>query len=188
LNYHKRNRNMNDKDNRNKPTYCNPLPLPDYPRGRPCRTHPELSDYRETADPTVLYEDGVWYLYPSCGMAYVSRDFVNWEHVKIEPEDMGYAPTVVHYKDKYYMAASGVSELREADNPLGPFVPVGNFTDLSGNELRPGDPMLFADNDGRLYLYYGGGTPIYGAELDGDQPWRLITEPKALLKYDPAHV
>ena len=64
-------------------------------------------DYRETADPTVIYEDGKWYLYPSCGMAYWTEDFCTWNHAKIEPYDCGYAPTVVKHKGKFYLCACG---------------------------------------------------------------------------------
>ena len=39
-------------------TYCNPIPLPDYPIGRNCYIEGKTRmDYRETADPTVLYEN-----------------------------------------------------------------------------------------------------------------------------------
>ncbi len=87
-------------------TYCNPLVLPNYPRGRnshnkatdPNFKHVTPRDYRETADPTVLYHEGKWYLYPSCGMAYVSEDFVTWQHHPTEPPDVGYAPTVAVFR------------------------------------------------------------------------------------------
>ena len=66
-------------------TYCNPLPLPDYPRGRFSHNKDETGwrceerpDFRELADPSVLYWEGKWYLYPSGRMAYVTEDFVTW--------------------------------------------------------------------------------------------------------------
>ena len=44
-------------------TYCNPIPLPDYPIGRNCYIEGKTRmDYRETADPTVLYEDGKFFI------------------------------------------------------------------------------------------------------------------------------
>lgn len=67
--------------------YCNPLPIPDYPVGKLARdvTKGEPNDgglwiverkeqYRELAGPTALWFEGAWYLYPSCDMAWVSRD------------------------------------------------------------------------------------------------------------------
>lgn len=179
-------------------TYCNPLVLPDYPRGRSSigkkpGTFGFLQDpprdYRETADPSVLYHSGRWYLYPSCGMAYVSDDFVTWRQVRIEPYDCGYAPTVVAHRGRFLLTACGAPILQSAD-PLGPFTPVGPLRRPSG-ELVEGfnDPMLFADDDGRLYAYWGLGKPgIFGAEVDPENPDRLFTEPRILFAYDPAHV
>ena len=47
-------------------TYCNPIPVPDYPIGRHALDDDNRGRvWRELADPTVLYESGVWYLYPS---------------------------------------------------------------------------------------------------------------------------
>lgn len=158
-------------------TYCNPTPLPDYPIGRSCYIEGVdiLCDYRETADPTVIYDNGVWYLYPSCGMVYWSEDFIHWNHERMEPYDIGYAPTVVKHKGKYLLAASG-SGLYESDSPKGPFKLIGSFKKTSGDDLSVLDPMLFSDDDGRLYLYGGCGGHISGAELDSDDPKQLLTE------------
>ena len=146
-------------------TYCNPLPLPNYPIGRRCREY-EMEDFRETADPTVIYEGGKWYMYPSCGMAYYSEDFVSWKHHKIEPfDDIGYAPTVVKHKNKFYLTACS-ADLWVSDSPLGPFSSLGAFTGVDGKIYRVDDPMIFSDDDSRLYLYWGcGGEGIFGVEL-----------------------
>ena len=158
-------------------TYCNPVPLPDYPIGRNCvgGDPNSLCDYRETADPTVLYENGKWYLYPSCGMLYVSEDFRTWRHIRMEPYDIGYAPTVVKHKGRFLLAASG-SELYVSDRPEGPFRSLGPFRDAQGNRVGFGDPMLFSDEDGRLYMYSGCGEAIRGCELDPDDPTRMRME------------
>lgn len=157
-------------------TYCNPIPLPDYPIGRVCieKYMDFKTDYRETADPTVIYEDGVWYLYPSCGMAYYSTDFKSWKHKRLETYDIGYAPTVVKHKGKFYLTAYD-APLYVGDTPLGPFELLGNFKTVRGEALRVGDPMLFSDN-GRLYLYSGCGSEIRAAELDSNNPTQLLTE------------
>ena len=81
-------------------SFCNPLPLPDYPLGLYARENVEMGylnndqvvSYRETADPSVIYEDGKWYLYASCGMVWVSSDLANWEYHPIELPDLNYAP------------------------------------------------------------------------------------------------
>ena len=182
----------------NKPTtYCNPIPLPDYPRGRlsigkgPSTfgfNGTPLRDWRETADPSVLFHDGAWYLYPSCGMAYVSMDFVTWSNHRIEPYDCGYAPTVVKFRDKFLLTACG-APIYEATTPLGPFVELGTLRLPSGEPVKNfNDPMLFADDDGRLYAYWGLGEPgIFAAEVSPDDPTRLLTEPAIAFRYNPAH-
>ena len=179
-------------------TYCNPIPLPDYPRGRSCVNkkpgawgfrHPQARDFRETADPSVIFHDNKWYLYSSCGMAYVSEDFVTWQHHRIEPYDCGYAPTVVKHRGKFLLTACG-APIYESSSPLGPFTELGKVRLPSGEVLKSfNDPMLFADDDGRLYAYWGLGEPgIFAAELSPDDPTQLITEPIKVFRYDPAHV
>lgn len=155
-------------------TYCNPTPLPDYPIGRWCyeESSPRRTDYRETADPSVIYEDGKWYLYPSCGMAYYTEDFIHWKHKHMEPYDCGYAPTVVKHNGRFYLLACS-SELYVSDDPLGPFKTLGTLLSPEGEAVYADDPMLFSDDDGRLYLYCGMGGAISAAELDSDNPVQL---------------
>ena len=168
-------------------TYCNPLPIPDYPIGRDVftagdRFHP----WRELADPTVLYENGMWYLYPSCGMVWWSEDFTTWRHKPLDPADIGYAPTVVNHRGRYWLLACR-SDLYVADSPLGPFSHVGPLYAPDGSEMRGDDPMLFSDDDGRLYLYYGSGGKIWGVELDAADPTRLLAEPSVMFSMDTAN-
>ncbi len=176
-------------------TFCNPLPIPDYPRGRytespeqfgwRCEERPH---FRELADPSVLYWDGKWYLYPSGRMVYVSEDFVNWEWKPMIPEDTGYAPTVVEHQGSFYLTACGAPLFR-SESPIGPFEELGPFLKPDGSRIEPWlDPMLFSDDDGRLYAYWGISDPgIFAAELDPEQPNQLISEPEILFAYDPAH-
>ena len=167
-------------------TYCNPLSVPDYPIGR--RVPNEVGKFpawRELADPTVIYEDGVWYLYPSCGMVWWSKDFVTWRHRRMEPYDCGYAPTVVKHRGRFWLLASG-SDLYVSDSPLGPFKKIGPLRAPDGAEVRVGDPMLFSDDDGRLYLYFGCGWMISGVELDAADPTRLLADPATMFEADLA--
>ena len=53
-------------------TYCNPIKIESYPKGY------EAPSHRSLADPSVLFYDGKWYMYPSYKMAYVSEDFIHW--------------------------------------------------------------------------------------------------------------
>lgn len=170
-------------------TYINPTPLPDYPIGRFSIMNDYDYNWRETADPSVLYENGIWYLYSSCGMVYYTEDFCTWKHKKMRPYDCGYAPTVVNHKGKYYLCGS-ISDLYVADNPLGDFESIGYFVLPNGEKLmRCYDPMLFSDDDGRLYLYYSTGAPvIYGVEVDSDNPCQLLAEPELFIEFNPDNV
>jgi len=152
--------------------------------------HQEHHDFRETADPSVLYFEGKWYLYPSCGMAYVSEDFITWTFHPMNIYDVGYAPTIVQYQDVFYLTASENSPLYRSQHPLGPFEEIGPMLDHQGNRIENwNDPMLFADDDDRLYAYWGlAGPGIFGAELDPAHPNRCLTEPAVLFSYNPDHL
>lgn len=167
-------------------TYCNPLPIPDYPIGRNFESEGGRAPaWRELADPTVLYEDGVWYLYPSCGMMWWSEDLVTWKHKRLDTYDVGYAPTVVKHRGRWWMLACR-SDLYVADSPFGPFGKVGALRAPDGSEVRGDDPMLFSDDDGRLYLYFGSGGAIRGVELDAADPTRLLSDPATMFAMDTA--
>ncbi|MEM7626443.1 MAG: family 43 glycosylhydrolase [Planctomycetota bacterium] len=184
-------------------TYCNPLPLPNYPRGRYADGSHDAEydgwrtgvrrDFRETADPSVIYEAGRYILYSSAGMAWTSDDGgATWQHRPIEPYDIGYAPTVVKHAGRYLLTACHAS-VWASDNPLGPFEELGPIRAAGGGELEPAakfyDPMLFSDDDGRLFVYWGlADDGIKGVELDEDDPTRAITEREVMFAYDPDHV
>lgn len=182
--------------------YCNPLPIPNYPVGKLARDviQGEPNDgglwiaerkeqYRELADPTALWFEGAWYLYPSCDMAWVSRDEGRtWQHHPLNVRDLGYAPTVVRHAGRFLLMGSG-SELHESESPLGPFRPIGALKIPFGKNKLPGmvDPMLFSDDNGRLFFYWGC-TPsggIWGVELDAKAPTVPKGEPKELIPFEP---
>jgi hypothetical protein len=183
-------------------TYCNPLSIPDYPVGRLVRDTPNgapldtsplwlldhKEQYRELADPSVIWHDGKWYLYPSVDMAWVSEDMgATWQHHPLNVRDIGYAPTVVEHRGRFLLMASG-SSVYESDSPLGPFKELGPIR-LPATSGLPAqvDPMLFADDDGRLY-YYWGCTPadgIYAVELDANDPTRVVGEPRQVVPFRP---
>jgi len=172
-----------------KKTYCNPIKIENYPRGY------ELPSHRSLADPSVLFCNGKWYMYPSYEMAYVSEDFINWEHHKINPCDIGYAPTVVEHRGKIYLYGRD-RNLYVSDNPLGPFKNLGIIEFDDGTPLNASiDPMIFSDDDGRVYIYYSivisndnrVDVSIWGTELDADNLTRAIGKEKCLIKFDNTH-
>lgn len=184
-------------------TYCNPLPLPNYPLGFACRKDNMQNDpgylappcdFRESADPEVIFFDGKWYMYPSCGMAYCSSDLLHWEYAPVamlDGAEAGYAPTVTYCNDKFLLTASGGTSVFTAPGPLGPFKELGPMKDPNGKKVDGWlDPMLFTDTDGRLYAYWGfspDGGGIKGAEVDANQPDQLLTEPEVFIDFNPEH-
>jgi hypothetical protein len=183
-------------------TFCNPLPIPNYPIGllaRDCipgeptgQNHlwplGHMDEFRELADPSVLWHEGKWFLYPSVDTAWVSaNNGATWQHHPLNIRSIGYAPTVVRHRGKFLLMASG-SPLFASDSPLGPFSEIGPIR-MDPVEGMPGlaDPMLFSDDDGRLYFYWGC-TPaggIWGVELDAEHPTKALTKPRQFVFFDP---
>jgi len=182
-------------------TFCNPLPIPNYPIGRAARTATKGSpdsggnwllghqeQFRELADPTALWHDGKWYLYPSVDMAWVSADQgATWQHHPLNVRDLGNAPTVVRHRGRFLLAANGRA-IYASSSPLGPFEKIGDLPAArSAKDPQVLDKMLFSDEDGRLYLYFGcseaGG--IWGRELDAADPTKALSEPVELIPFNP---
>lgn len=193
---------MLEKDGLVRRTTCNPLSIPNYPIGRECR-HIQLGDaiksqglwlldhceqFRELADPSVLWHDGKWYLYPSVDMAWVSDDAgATWAHHPLNIRDVGYAPTIVRHRGKFLLMASGGEPVvYSSDSPLGPFAPLGKIV-LPPNLPGQTDPMLFSDDDGRLYYYWGCSptSGIYCIELDSTEPWKVVGKPVHAIAFEP---
>lgn len=175
--------------------YCNPLPLPDYQRGRLSQDKTgqfwvldSKRDYREMADPTVIRFAGRWYLFPSCGMLWHSDDMVNWTYHRIEPWDAGYAPTVVQKGEWLYLTACG-KRMYRAREPLGKWEDLGELRDHEGKPVEWNDPMLFVDDDGTMYCYHGlGKDGIYVVRLDADDPTRWAEPPRHCFAFNPEHI
>lgn len=182
-------------------TYCNPISLPNYPLGRRARDVTvgaavprddglwlvdKQQQFRELADVSVLWHDRAWYLYPSVDMAWVSKDGgATWQHHPLNVRDLGYAPTVVRHKGKFLLMASE-SPVYTADSPLGPFQEVGRIKLPAGVPAQV-DPMLFSDDDGRLF-YYWGCTPtegIFAVELNADNPTQVVGKPVKVIAFEP---
>ena len=98
-------------------TYCNPLTIADIPAGRwldsnLSRVDPmDYADYRSISDPSVIYHDGKWIMYPSYAVAYVTKDFVHWKHVDIGVPHMRYSPAIVQFRGKWYLSGHGMPEV-----------------------------------------------------------------------------
>jgi beta-xylosidase len=108
--------------------------------------------------------------------AFSSPDLVHWtkhEHV-LDVEHVSWAayavwaPSAIEYKGKYYLFF-GANDIKSNGQPGGIGVavsdrPEGPFRDALGKPLigeirngaQPIDQMVFKDDDGQIYMYYGG--------------------------------
>ena len=116
------------------------------------------------ADPFVLLDDGVYYLYSTNDGAngyivYTSTDLVNWQARGYAMKKNGaaqgsfWAPEVIREGDTYYMVYTSKERIgiADSDSPLGPFI------DKSGSLFSDGkiiDGHFFRDDDGKVYLYF----------------------------------
>ena len=151
------------------PYYCNPINVPyRYSFIKASGDDERIMVNREAADPSMVSYRGKYYLFSSMsGSVLASEDLANWDCVPL-PSNVpvyGYAPDVRVVGDWLYFTASGsdapCSFFRTQNPALGPYEEIpGTFAYW--------DPNLFADDDGRLYFYWGcsNETPIWGVELD----------------------
>ncbi|MBQ4307267.1 MAG: family 43 glycosylhydrolase [Lachnospiraceae bacterium] len=141
---------------------------------------------REAADPSMICFKGRYYIFASMQLSvWVSDDLAHWTSIPL-PEELplyDYAPDVRVLGEYVYFSASKRGEIcdffRTKDIENGPYERIpGTFTFW--------DPNLFADDDGRVYFYWGctNSDPIWGVELD-PATMAPLTEPKGLIKGDP---
>ncbi len=138
-------------------TWANPVDLP-Y-RFRIAKQRPaNVQNWREAADPTMVFFQGEYWLFASkSGGYWHTRDLRQWEFVVptgLPIED--YAPTVVVIDGKLHWTAiaegNRPQQLFRTDDPAkGVWTPVSTLK-AQGNY---GDPALFVDDDGRVFMYYG---------------------------------
>lgn len=142
--------------------FCNPLNL-EYKY-----QHYHDFAHRESADPTVVYFKGIYYMFASMSAGfYYSDDLIDWhyhENKNLEPYD--YAPDVCVLGDYLVFCASSKLRTRTFFRTKAPLSDV--FEPISVSPFNFHDPDLFVDDDGRVYFYWGCdcGLPIYGVELD----------------------
>ncbi|MBE5896918.1 MAG: 1,4-beta-xylanase [Lachnospiraceae bacterium] len=141
---------------------------------------------REAADPSMIMFKGKYYIFASMNLkVWVSEDMVNWESYFL-PDNLplyDYAPDVRVIGDYVYFSASKKGEVcdfyRTKDVINGPYEKIPGTFEFW-------DPNIFADDDGRIYFYWGCDSmkPIYGVELD-PETLHQIGEPVELISGDP---
>lgn len=121
--------------------------------------------------------------------AFSSPDMVHWtRHARVlDVKDVAWAayavwaPTALYLHGKYYLFF-GANDIQKSDTFAGGIgvavsdSPGGPFKDLLGKPLigefhngaQPIDPMVFEDDDGSIYFYYGGQGHCNLARLSAD--------------------
>lgn len=127
-----------------------------------------------TADPDIIFANGKYYIYPTATgpnasqfHAYSSTDLLNWkdEGVILDLANVswaktdGWAPAIVARNGKYYFYFTAAKKVGVAvgSGPVGPFVDKGSAL-ATGDGSDPIDPMVFIDDDGQAYMYWGNTT------------------------------
>lgn len=137
------------------------------------------------ADPESRFYEGKYWIYVTESKAFKdqknltvfsSSDMENWEKHEniVDMSDFPWiwgavwAPTVIEKNGKYYLIFAsndihsdeddGGLEIAWSDSPAGPFKSLLGKTLVSDiyNNAQPIDAHLFKDDDGIIYLYYGG--------------------------------
>jgi len=140
-------------------TFTNPLNVDYRLRTAEGRT------FREAADPEIITHAGRHWLFASmCGRYFVSDDLTKWQAV--ESKDLPfeeYAPTVEEISGVLHFTSRGGTIDRAVD------LAKGVWTRVSNRITHTVDSALFRDDDGRLYLYWGGDgvkRPLFVGEID----------------------
>lgn len=153
-------KNHDISSSRRAKTYCNPVDLP-----YRFRSDDNISR-REAADPTMITFRGEYWLFPSKSRGYFhSKDLLHWSFVEGHgyPVD-NYAPTALVMNGKVYLTASEPDrQVYVTDDPIS-----GKWTVAADFGMSYGDPDLFLDDDGSLYMYDGlsGKDVLRVTELD----------------------
>jgi beta-xylosidase len=160
--------------------------------------YPTYSDDYGKPDRSTLFTEGQLkaqkntinkqYLIQTFFDAFSSYDLVKWEkhshvldikNVKWAAYSL-WAPSIIRANNKYYLffSANDIQNDNEtggigvavSDNPGGPFVDaLGKpLIDKFHNGAQPIDQFIFRDNDGSMYLYYGGWRHCNVVRLSSD--------------------
>ena len=139
------------------------------------------------ADPFILYEDGMYYLYGTGSDSgipvVVSKDMKTWSwpegdsmYFALHKDDsygdhFFWAPEVYHIGDRYIMYYSSQEHIcaAESDSPLGPFK---QKVQKPIRRRKGIDNHLFVDSNGDAYIYWvhfrNDGNEIWMARLQED--------------------
>lgn len=186
-------------------TYANPIDI-DY-RYNFEQLNEGIS-YRTGADPVFVRHGDAYYLFQTLADGYWrSTDLLHWSFVTPSrwPFESIVAPAAISDGQRLILMPSMMDQravlvttkpetgqldfLRRRMAKLPDAVPPGqDIYALPKGKFPPGpwDPALFADDDGRWYMYWNSSNvyPMYGIEMDA-KTFTYTGLPKALLKLEP---
>jgi xylan 1,4-beta-xylosidase len=155
-------------------TYCNPLNL-NYGY-TPFENFAAWGKHRATADPTMTFFKGNYYLFSTNQFGYWwSPDMLNWKFVyrkflrpynEVQGDELC-APATLVLGDTLLVIGSTYNK----DFTLWMSTdPTHDTWKAAKDYFKVGawDPGMFADDDGRVYIYHGSSNtlPLYGQEID----------------------
>jgi hypothetical protein len=164
-------------------TICNPMNL----SYRFCLDEPSR---REAADPVIVIFKDKYYLFASkSGGYWYSDDLCNWSFVTTPDLPLeNYAPAAFVFEDHVYFMASTAplpnTTLHRSADPAG-----GKWEIVNDDfPIKMTDPAFFADDDGRVYFYYGCSNvdPIMSVELNPTDRFNPTGKPVICFGGDPA--
>lgn len=186
-------------------TYANPIDI-DY-RYNFEQLNEGIS-YRTGADPVFVRHGGAYYLFQTLADGYWrSTDLLQWDFIAPSrwPFESIVAPAAISDGERLILMPSMMDQratlvttrpetgqldfLKRRMPRLTDAVPPGqDIYALPPGKIPPGpwDPALFADDDGRWYLYWNSSNvyPMYGIEID-PKTFTYIGKPQAMLKLQP---
>jgi hypothetical protein len=172
-------------------TFCNPVnidygycPIPDLA---------EQGKHRATADPVITLFKGNYYLFSTNQWGYWwSDDMLKWNFISrkfLKPRHKVYdelcAPATLVLGDTLLVIGSTYTKdfpIWMSTNPK-----VDEWKEVVDSfAVGAWDPAFFADDDGRVCIYYGSSNvyPIYGIEIDRTT-FKPIGERKELIRLNP---
>ncbi|MGL4293495.1 MAG: family 43 glycosylhydrolase [Bacteroidales bacterium] len=165
-------------------TYCNPLNI-DYTYM--VYNSADDKSYRSGADPSVVEFRGEYYMFVTRSMGYWhSKDLLSWDF--IQPEKWYFegsnAPTAWNYKDSVLYVTgnpSGNMSILYTDNPKK-----GDWKAVPSILYDLQDPMLFIDDDGQAYMFWGSSNtyPLRGKKLNKNKRFLVDGPTVELFKLD----
>ena len=160
--------------------YCNPLPMEIGPGAN------------ASGDVSVIFNDGLYYMFCTGGGAWVSADMLNWEYKAVKhAARIPVAPDVAKFNGRFYMSGND-SPLYVSDDPLGPYELVGEWSntgDISEGWNGAFDTHIFIDDDNQPYLFWPGRgiSGIFGVKLNPDRMNEFMGKPVHLFGFNPEH-